>query len=130
MEAYMWFYIIIGVLFIAIGLAVHVFKKYFLIAGYNTMSKEKKANVDIESLARLMGLYSYVNGGILILAGVLHALGLKQALILTIVFFSVSTIYLLIKAQKYDGNNYDENGKIRKGVEKNLYYLLQILLLY
>ncbi|MGI6748877.1 MAG: DUF3784 domain-containing protein [Anaerovoracaceae bacterium] len=126
----MWFYIIIGVLFIAIGLAVHVFKKYFLIAGYNTMSKEKKANVDIESLARLMGLYSYVNGGILILAGVLHALGLKQALILTIVFFSVSTIYLLIKAQKYDGNNYDENGKIRKGVEKNLYYLLQILLLY
>ncbi len=29
----MWFYIIIGVFFIAMGLAVHVLKWYFLIAG-------------------------------------------------------------------------------------------------
>jgi hypothetical protein len=76
----MWFYIIIGVFFIAMGLVVHVFKGYFLIAGYNTMSKEKKAKVDTEGLGRLMGIYSYVNGGVLILMGVLHALGLKPVL--------------------------------------------------
>lgn len=114
----MWFYIIIGVFFIAMGLAVHVFKWYFLIAGYNTMSKEKKANVETEGLGRLMGIYSYVNGGVLIVMGVLHALGLKPVLTPAIVFFSISTVYLLVKAQKYDGNNYDENGKLRKGAWK------------
>ena len=114
----MWFYIIIGVFFIAMGLAVHVFKWYFLIAGYNTMSKEKKANVDTEGFGRLMGIYSYVNGGVLIVMGVLHALGLKPVLTPAIVFFSISTVYLLIKAQKYDGNIYDENGKLRKGTGK------------
>lgn len=30
-------------------------------------------------------------------------------------FFSISTVYLLIKAQKYDGNVNNENGKLRKG---------------
>lgn len=54
-----------GVFFIAMGLAVHVFKWYFLISGYNTMPKEKKANVNTEGLGRLMGIYSYVNGGVL-----------------------------------------------------------------
>ena len=116
----MWFYIIIGVFFIAIGLAVHVFKWYFLIAGYNTMSKEKKANVDTEGLGRLMGIYSYVNGGVFIVMGVLYALGLKTVLMPAIVLFSISTVYLLIKAQKYDGNIYDESGKLRKGAGKQL----------
>ena len=32
----MWVYIIIGLFFIVIGLAVHVLKWYFLISGYNT----------------------------------------------------------------------------------------------
>lgn len=101
----MWFYIIIGVIFIALGLAVHVFKWYFLIAGYNTMSKEKKAKVNTEGLGRLMGIYAYVNGGVLIAMGVLNALGLKPVLMPAIVFYCISTVYLLIKAQKYDGNN-------------------------
>jgi len=114
----MWFYIIIGVFFIVIGLLVHVFKWYFLISGYNTMSKEKKANVDTEGLGRLMGMYSYVNGGVFIVVGVLHVLGQKLVLTPAIVFFCISTVYLLIKAQKYDGNIYDENGKLRKGAWK------------
>ena len=114
----MWFYIMIGVFFIVIGLAVHVFKWHFLIAGYNTMAKDKKVKVDTEGLGRLMGIYSYVNGGVLIVMGVLHALDLKPVLMPAIVFFSISTVYLLIKAQKYDGNIYDENKKLRKGAWK------------
>ncbi|MDD3654376.1 MAG: DUF3784 domain-containing protein [Desulfotomaculaceae bacterium] len=77
----MWLYIIIGVFLISIGLAVHVFKWYFLIAGYNTVSKEKKAKVNTKGLGRLMGIYAYVNGSVFILVGVLHALGLKSVLI-------------------------------------------------
>ena len=114
----MWFYIIMGVFFILIGLAVHIFKWYFLISGYNTMSKEKRANVDTEGLGRLMGIYSYVNGGVFIVMGVLQALGLKPVQTPAIVFFIISTVYLLIKAQKYDGNIYDKNGKLRKGAWK------------
>ncbi|MDP3387560.1 MAG: DUF3784 domain-containing protein [Eubacteriales bacterium] len=114
----MWFYILTGAFFIAIGLAVHVFKWYFLIAGYNTMSKEKKANVDTEGLGRLMGVYSYVNGGVLIVMGVLHALGLKPVLTPVILIFGITTVYFLIRAQKYDGNIYDKSGNLIEGAWK------------
>lgn len=116
----MWFYFGLGIFLIGIGLAVHVYKWYFLISGYNTMPREKKANVDTVSLGRMMGIYSYVNGGILIVMGMLHALGLNPSPIPVIVIFSVSTVYLLIKSQKYDGNLYDENGKLRPGARKQL----------
>lgn len=114
----MWFYIIMGAFFIFVELTVHVFKWYFLISGYNTMPKEKKANVNVKGLGRLIGIYSYINGGVLIAMGVLNALGIKQVLTPAIVFIGISTVYLLIKAQKYDGNIYDENGKLRKGAWK------------
>lgn len=107
-----------GAFFIFVGLTVHVFKWYFLISGYNTMPKEKKANVNVKGLGRLIGIYSYINGGVLIAMGVLNALGIKQVLTPAIVFIGISTVYLLIKAQKYDGNIYDENGKLRKGAWK------------
>ena len=60
----MWIYIIMAATFIFLGLAVHVFKWYFLIAGYNTMPKERKANVDTAGLGRAMGIYSYANGAV------------------------------------------------------------------
>ncbi|HOQ01972.1 MAG TPA: DUF3784 domain-containing protein [Acetivibrio clariflavus] len=38
----MWlFYVIIGAFFIFLGLAIHVFKWYFLIPRYNTMPEVK-----------------------------------------------------------------------------------------
>jgi len=116
----MWFYTILGVFFILIGLAVHKFKWYSLISGYNTMSKAKKANVDTARLGRVMGIYSYINGSVFILVAVLQALGLKPVVIPAMVFFSISTVYFLLKGQKYDGNIYDENGKLRKGAWKQL----------
>lgn len=114
----MWIYLIIAITYIAIGLAVHKLKWYFLISGYNTMSKEKQTNVDTEGLGRLMGLYSYANGGVFILAGILNALGLEYALVIAIIFTAISTIYLLKKAQKYDGNTYDKEGVAQMGKSK------------
>ncbi len=100
----MWFYIIIGVIFIGLGLAVHRFKWYFLIAGYNTMSTDKKAQVDVEGLARLMAQYAYVNGGFLIMMGMLHALGLNMVIIPTLIFYIISTVCLFVAVRDYDGN--------------------------
>ena len=82
----MWLYIIIGLIFIGLGLAVGKFKWYFLIAGYNTMSERKRASVDIEGVARLMAAYAYTNGGFLIMMGVLHALGLRMVILPALIF--------------------------------------------
>jgi hypothetical protein len=115
-----WVYFIIAATFILLGLAVHVFKWYFLIAGYNTMPKEKKANVDTKSLGRLMGFYGYVNGIVFLVTGILHVLDIRVGMTPALIFCVVSTLYLLIKAQKYDGNVFDEKGKVRKGAGKSL----------
>ena len=64
--------------------------------------------MDTEGLGRLMGIYGYINGGFFVALGVLKALGANVAIAPTIIFLSVSTVYLLIKAQKYDRNVYDK----------------------
>ncbi len=125
----MWIYFILGVFFIVLGLAVHVFKWYFLISGYNTMSKEEKEKVDTKGLGRLMGIYCYTNGGILLLTGFLTAIGLKPTLTPALIYLGISTVYLLVKAQKFDGNNYDENGRMRKGIWKHFIVPFVILII-
>lgn len=111
-------FIVCGLLFLFLGLGVHVFGWHNLISGYNTMPKEKKANVDIKGLARLIGIYGYVTGGMLIISGILFNLGLRFILAPAIIIFIGLTVYILIKAQKYDGNIFDKNGKLRKGAGK------------
>jgi hypothetical protein len=67
--------------FIVIGLAIHVLKCYFLIAGYNMMSREKKEKVNIKALSKLIGIYSYANGITFLLTGVLHAVNIKIGIV-------------------------------------------------
>ncbi len=121
--------IVIGIFLILIGLAVHVFKMYFLISGYNTMSKEKKEKVDTKGLGRLMGIYSYANGIVFLGAGLLGKLGFKVRTETIFAFLFLSTIYLIIKAQKYNGNVYDENGKIKKDGRKQLNWSLVVMVI-
>ena len=47
---------------------VGVFKQTWLIAGVNTMSKEKKAKMDLEYVAKYFGLFFGIFGGIMIIA--------------------------------------------------------------
>ncbi|MGI6358374.1 MAG: DUF3784 domain-containing protein [Bacillota bacterium] len=115
-----WIYILSGVFFILMGLAVHVLKWHFLIAGYNTMPKEKQANVDTEGLGRLLGLYGYVNGMLFIVMGMLNALDIRPGITSGMMFFGFSTVYVLIKAQKYDGNIVDQHGRLRKDAVRQL----------
>lgn len=46
--------IFVALIFIIVGILVKYAKMYFLIAGYNTISAEKKAEIDIEKLANLL----------------------------------------------------------------------------
>jgi len=123
----MWLYFMIGAILFFMGLAVHRFKWYFLISGYNTMNKEKKANVDVESLGRLMGAYGYLNGLVFFIVGILYGLDVKIGGVLAFAFFLLSTIYLLVKAQKYDHNLFDEDGKIKKSAKTEMGITLAII---
>lgn len=115
----MWILVFVGALLIAMGFSVHVLKWYFLISGYNTMPKEKQANVDTEGLGRLIGLFAYFNGGGFIAAGLLTTAGVKWALTPVIIFFIASTVYMIIKAQTFDGNVYDQkSGRLQPNAWK------------
>jgi hypothetical protein len=114
----MWLYFILAVMFFLLGLAIHVFKWYFLISGYNTMSKEKKEKVDTKGLGKLMGYYCYFNTIVFLLLGVTHALELKAGMTIAFILFGLSTVYIMLKAPRYDGNLFDEKGKLRSGALK------------
>jgi undecaprenyl pyrophosphate phosphatase UppP len=43
--------ITVSIIFIALGVAIKYGKMYFLIAGYNTMSKEQQETYDIDGIA-------------------------------------------------------------------------------
>ncbi|HKM17141.1 MAG: DUF3784 domain-containing protein [Firmicutes bacterium] len=96
-------WLLVGITFIFMGIAVHVFKWYFLIAGYNTLPKEEKAKVDIESVARLVGFWGYVNGGLCLVLSLLAAFGVsaEKGLIPGLIVFGVSTIYIIVRSQRY-----------------------------
>lgn len=110
----MWVFIGIGIFMIFMGFGIHKLKWYFLISGYNTMSQERKKNVDVEGLGRLMGGYLYVEGVLTLLAGIGIQLGFTHAITLWVGSFSILTVFLLVKAQKFDGNMYDQNQKLNK----------------
>jgi magnesium-transporting ATPase (P-type) len=57
----------IGLLFILIAIAVGVFKQTWLISGVNTMSREKKAKMDLDYVAKYFGLIFGILGGIMFL---------------------------------------------------------------
>jgi len=116
----MWLYAIIGLLLIAMGLAIHVFKLYFLISGYNTMPVEKKANVDVQSIAKVMGIVFYFDGALLILMTILNFSGIKLSSIPIFVVIAISVLFMLIFLQRYDGNLFDDTHKLRPGALKQI----------
>jgi len=57
----------VGLLFILIAIVVGVFKQTWLIAGVNTMPKEKLAKMDLDYMAKYFGLFFGIFGGMIIL---------------------------------------------------------------
>jgi len=114
--------LITGFLFIGLGFLAKAFPG--LIAGYNTMSKEKKKKVDIE------GLTTYMRNGFIIIGSVIIAgyyifrlIGLDEiANIVMLISILGGVIILVIGAQKYDHN---ENKN-----KKSLYIILIVIVLF
>jgi hypothetical protein len=114
---------------IGLGVLVKHYKAYWLISGYNTMSKEKKKNVDIEGLAKFTGNMCFAIGIVMILGTA--AISLSQEILGTIIFtaFFPLTVYMIIKAQKYDGNNFNPDGTMKRKSKILIWGICTFLLL-
>lgn len=123
----MIFYFLTALTLLAMGLIVHKGKAYFLISGYNTYSREKRENVDVVSIARLMGYYGYSNAFAFFLTGALEYFGFEVGLTPVLIYFGLSTMALIIRAQKYDGNMYDEQGVMTKKSKTQMILVVGIL---
>lgn len=103
--------IITAVIFIILGILIKYGKMYFLIAGYNTMPKEKKARYDIEGIASLFGNVMF-GMALTILLGLLLSRWTANPAIQSFFFFGALAIgipYLLIKS---NSNRYKREIKI------------------
>lgn len=101
--------VLIAIIFVLLGILIKYGKMYFLIAGYNTMSKEKKLNYKIKEIATLMKNVLFAMA-FFILLGYFIAKELDKPN-LEMIFMSVALIigipYLLIKvnSNKYKTDN-------------------------
>ena len=98
-----WTYLIIGVVFIILGLLVYRFPR--LIAGLNTMSKERMDKVDVEGLKSGMRLVFLIGGAVMLLMAGLStrvniSVAVHIAVVLVIGFGVVIACALL--GSKYD----------------------------
>lgn len=101
-----------------------------MIAGYNTMSKEKQKNVDTQGLGNFMGNMLFVMGGLSLAASLAHQLEFR-ALGSLFMFLHVPVIvYLLIRAQKYDGNNFDADGCMKTGAKRTIGIIVAVIVVF
>jgi preprotein translocase subunit SecG len=45
---------IISAIFFILGLLIHNFKMYYLLSGYNTLSKDKRGKIDMDKLTKIL----------------------------------------------------------------------------
>ncbi|MCS3284297.1 DUF3784 domain-containing protein [Bacteroides salyersiae] len=84
--------------FILIGLGVLVKRFPILIAGYNTMSKEEKMNVDVKGLSAFM-CYSLVGMGTVPCTCLLHLFGTGTCRLGKLLSFPSYTLYSVPDSQ-------------------------------
>lgn len=106
-----------SIVLITLGICVKYYKTYWLISGYNTMSAEKKKNVDVKNLARMMGNFCFVLAGF-IFAFIFSLISGRITFALIVAAMLVAAlIHFVIKSQKYDGNAMNSNGTMKKSAK-------------
>jgi hypothetical protein len=118
---------LIGIGLIFFGILIDKFKVYWLISGYNTMSKEKKKNIDIKNLAKLISIFLYSSAAIFFIGIFMALIKIPYANEISLIIFLLNITIMLIFAQKYDMNNYDKNGKIKKSAKFILVGIITLL---
>lgn len=96
--------ILVAFVLVFIGWGVHKKKWYFLISGYNMMSKEEKQKVDVENLAKSLAKMAYIMAMLIILLGIFNYYELSTLSIVTTISFIVVPITFIIRSNKYMKN--------------------------
>ncbi|WP_434296719.1 DUF3784 domain-containing protein [Clostridium sporogenes] len=86
---------IIG-LFILLGIILSMGKGSFLIAGFNTMSKEEKEQYDVVSLCKFMGKVMFIIAFCITLFLLSEIFKIKVILYIGLILFFVVVIFTLI----------------------------------
>ncbi len=103
----------VGFLFAVLGVLIKHFKWYFLISGYNTMSKERKKQVDIEALGNFLGNYLFLIAGLQFLGAYLLYINIPEASQVIPLAVVALIIYMLVNAQKYDSGALNPDGTMK-----------------
>lgn len=93
--------LLIALLLVLIGWGVHKKKWYFLISGYNTMSKEEQKNVDVEKLAKSVALICYIVAVLLVLLGIFVHYELWTLLTITTGLIIILPFVRMFRSNKY-----------------------------
>lgn len=109
--------VIPSIVLIFVGVCIKYFKAYWLISGYNTMSDEKKKNVDVENLGKMIGNFCFVMAGLMFVFILSLVLEQTTLMIITALMLASSIIYTVIKSQKFDGNAMKSNGEMKKSAK-------------
>ncbi|MBQ0787433.1 MAG: DUF3784 domain-containing protein [Oceanihabitans sp.] len=92
--------LVTAIIFILLGALIKYGKFYFLIAGYNTMSKEEKENYNIEGIATLFRNVLFGMAALMII-GYFASKWMADASVANIFFYisiGIGIPYLLIKS--------------------------------
>ncbi|PKN84325.1 MAG: hypothetical protein CVU46_14535 [Chloroflexi bacterium HGW-Chloroflexi-8] len=112
----------------SVGYLIRVRKMYWLISGYNTMSAEKKKQVDTENLGILIGNMCFVLGCLMFIGFLFIFLEVFPVSYIALALFFPVVIYTIITAQKYDGTNFNNAGEMKTS-SKVVVAIIVVLLL-
>jgi hypothetical protein len=122
----MWVLVGTALLLIVMGVLIRNPKWYWLISGYNTMSKEKKEKVDIKGLSVFVGNMLFVMGGVFLLFVLFDYLNYPLLSLGAIGLTFPITIYMLIKAQSYDANSRNPDGSYKLHIKLLISFLVLV----
>ncbi|MDO4535329.1 MAG: DUF3784 domain-containing protein [Clostridium perfringens] len=88
--------ILLVTLFILFGILLSLGKCSFLIAGFNTMSKEEKSKYDVLSLCKFMGKVMFILAFCMTLFVLSHILQLKSMFNISLILFWILILFTVI----------------------------------
>lgn len=123
-------FILMAVIFLILGVIIKYLKCYFLISGYNTMTKEEQSRVDIGKTGNIMGNSFFI---IALFQGIasLFSLFNKDFIAIILSLFSIFIVILvtIIISQKYDGNSINKDGTLNKSTKITLIVISVFMIL-
>jgi len=104
----------VGGLLLLAAYLVGVKGMYNLISGINTATPQQKTKMNLPAICKTFGIGMAVIGGVFLLCGVMTYLGLEWAAIAAFGVLLAGMWYMICHLQRYDGNNYKEDGQPKK----------------